>query len=71
VAVVDVLGRELGRGLQGAQGVFHAVVLFEARLQPLEMLPVGLCILSWRHMWALWAMVQAGRCGPWLNLTLL
>ena len=36
VAVVDVLGREFGRGLQRAQGVFHAVVLFKARLQAFE-----------------------------------
>jgi hypothetical protein len=36
VAVVDVLGRQLGRSLQGGRGVLDAVVLLEARLQALE-----------------------------------
>ncbi len=36
VAVVDVLGRQLGRGLQRAERVLDAVVLLEARLQALE-----------------------------------
>ncbi len=36
VAVIDVLGRQLGRSLQGGSGVLHAVVLLEARLQALE-----------------------------------
>jgi hypothetical protein len=36
VAVVDVLGRQLGRGLQRAQRVLHAVVLLEAALEALE-----------------------------------
>jgi hypothetical protein len=36
VAVVDVLGRQLGRGLQRGGGVLDAVVLLEARLQALE-----------------------------------
>ena len=36
VAVVDVLGAQLGSGLQRGGGVLHAVVLLKARLQPLE-----------------------------------
>jgi len=36
MAVIDVLGRQFGRGLQGTEGVFDAVVLLEARLQALQ-----------------------------------
>ena len=34
--VIDVLGAQLGRGLQGGHGVLDAVVLFKARLEPFE-----------------------------------
>jgi hypothetical protein len=36
VAVVDVLGAQLGRSLQGGSGVLDAVVLFKAALEALE-----------------------------------
>jgi hypothetical protein len=36
VTVVDVLGAQFGRGLQGRHRVLHAMVLLEARLQALE-----------------------------------
>ena len=41
VAVVDVLGRQLGRGLQRLVGVLDAVVLLEARLQALRISTVS------------------------------
>ncbi|MNV36826.1 hypothetical protein D3C71_1283190 [compost metagenome] len=36
MAVIDVLGAQLGCSLQGGRRVLHAVVLFKARLQALE-----------------------------------
>ena len=36
MAVVDVLRRQLGGGLQSGHGVLHAVVLFKTRLEALE-----------------------------------